>query len=178
MKTIWSPLGALLAALLAACVTNAPEENLAGAGNMWVGSAIRSASLNKAILVQHTLYPYHFEVDSPSLNELGERDLDLLAQHFVKEKGELSLRRGGAPNALYDARLKQVQERLAKAGVPKDRLTIQDALPGGQGITSERVLVILAKPPFNASSAGTASGAAGAAGASAGGAAANTRGMP
>jgi outer membrane protein OmpA-like peptidoglycan-associated protein len=34
------------------------------------------------VIRQKTVYPYHFRGDSPALNELGERDLTILAQHY------------------------------------------------------------------------------------------------
>ena len=34
------------------------------------------------VVRQKTVFPYHFLNDSPALNELGERDLALLANHY------------------------------------------------------------------------------------------------
>jgi outer membrane protein OmpA-like peptidoglycan-associated protein len=34
------------------------------------------------VVRQKTVFPYHFRADSPALNELGERDLAILAQHY------------------------------------------------------------------------------------------------
>lgn len=34
------------------------------------------------VIRQKTVFPYHFRADSPALNELGERDLVILAHHY------------------------------------------------------------------------------------------------
>jgi hypothetical protein len=133
----------LLAGALVACQSPTPDNELQGRDSMWASDAIRSASLNQAILVQHTLYPYHFETAAADLNELGMRDLLVLAAHYKTHAGELNVRRGDASQALYEARVAKVQERLAQAGVAAGKVSIQDGLPGGDGMSSERVIVIL-----------------------------------
>jgi outer membrane protein OmpA-like peptidoglycan-associated protein len=37
---------------------------------------------SNGVVRQKTVYPYHFRNDSPALNELGERDLLILTQHY------------------------------------------------------------------------------------------------
>jgi hypothetical protein len=148
---------AALALALAACKTMPPEEQFTGVRNMWVGNSIRTASLNRAIVVQRTLYPYHFDDGSPVLNELGERDLGVLAEHFVTAPGELSVRRGSASQELYDARMRTVQDALKNAGVKMGRMQLTENLPGGDGITSERVIKILDKAPFLVDDSGNSS---------------------
>lgn len=34
------------------------------------------------VIRQRTIFPYHFATDSPALNELGQRDLTILAEHY------------------------------------------------------------------------------------------------
>jgi len=130
-------------AVLSACGTTHPNPELEGRENMWVGEAFRNASLKNAIVAQHTLYPYHFVTGSAVLNDLGERDLDVLSVHFTEASGDLNVRRGQAAQALYEARVKAVLDHLAAAGVPTNSVAIKDGLPGGDGISSERVIVIL-----------------------------------
>jgi len=89
------------------------------------------------------LYPYHFASGSGQLNELGTRDLSVLIDHFLKVGGNLNVHRGEATTALYDERVKSVLERLASAGVKNGAVSIQDGIPGGEGIGTERVIVIL-----------------------------------
>ena len=220
-------------------------------------------SIKNGIISQHTIYPYHFVSDSARLNELGERDLQVLAAYYkdrlavkrifknvevyfdydraeiredavptldeaarilretteadvlitghadvrgteeynqqlgaqradavrrylastgiessriwILSRGELdavapvtdlpgmqndrnaqfvvaevegyplklSVRRGNASEQLYIARRTAVVNFLRNEGLDTNRITINDALPGGEGIASERVLLIL-----------------------------------
>lgn len=100
-------------------------------------------SVNNAILVQRTVYPYHFEIGGADLNTLGERDLGVLAGHFAKYPGALNVRRGPEPKAVYRARVAAVRQFLLNAGVDGRRVTIADELPGGDGLTSEEVAIIV-----------------------------------
>lgn len=138
-------LGGLLLLGFAACASPTETRNpeLEGRGARWSGDAVRNASLNNAIIAQHTLYPFHFVSGSAELNSLGQRDLNVLANHLVKSPGDVNVRRGDAPQALYEARVKAVLERLAAAGVQGGSVAVKDGLPGGDGMPSERVIVIL-----------------------------------
>ena len=100
------------------------------------------AAVDHAIIRQHTLYPFHFVTDGAQLNELGRREVDVLAGHFKDFPGALNVRRGKADNALYEARSRTVVDALAKAGVDVERMMVSDGLPGGDGVVSERVLII------------------------------------
>jgi len=116
-----------------------------GVRNMWAANEIHQASLHQAILAQSTFYPYHFVNGAGVLNELGWRDLQVLAEHFVAHGGALSVRRGNASEELYNERLKSVQDALSAAGVEAGRVTISDSPPGGPGTTSERQLEVMEK---------------------------------
>jgi hypothetical protein len=100
-------------------------------------------AVQNALVSQHTLFPYHFVKNGAELNELGERDLDILAKRFVEHTGQLNIRRGNTPADLYAARTNVVIDRLQKAGVDTERMSISDGMPGGSGMASERILVIL-----------------------------------
>jgi hypothetical protein len=102
-------------------------------------------AMQNAIVSQHTLFPYHFVTNGAELNELGQRDLAALTSHFIKYPGHLNIRRHNTAADLYEARIDTVHERLIEAGIDKERISISDDMPGGEGITSERILVILAK---------------------------------
>lgn len=128
---------------LASCGSTKHQTELQGRESRWAGEAIQNASLNNAIIAQHTLYPYHFENGSAKLNDLGLRDLNVLCDHFAKATGDLNVRRGTASPSLYEARVKTVLDRLAEVGVQSGSVTVKDGLPGGDGISSERVIVIL-----------------------------------
>ena len=99
--------------------------------------------IQNAIVAQHTLFPYHFVKNGAELNELGERDLDILAKRFVEHTGQLNIRRGNTPVDLYTARTNVVIDRLQKAGVDTERMSISDGMPGGSGMASERIPTIL-----------------------------------
>lgn len=126
-----------------ACRSSYSHEGPVGVRNMWTSNEIREASLRQAILSQSTLYPYHFVVGAAELNELGWRDMEILAAHFALHGGQLSLRRGDVGEELYAERLKSVEIALAAAGVEPGRVRVHDGLPGGSGITAERMLEVL-----------------------------------
>ncbi len=136
-------LTALLLASLAACRSAQADNDVEFHQGPWATEEIQNASMNAAIVAQHTLYPYHFAAGSAELNDLGVRDLNVLADHFAKAGGDLNVRRQNADPSLYEARVKAVLERLAQAGVPSGAVAVKDGLPGGDGISSERVIVIL-----------------------------------
>ena len=107
-------------------------------------------AIQNAIVSQHTLFPYHFVTNGAELNELGQRDLAALTSHFIKHPGRLNIRRHDASAALYEARINMVRERLVEAGIGMERISISDSMPGGSGITSERLLIILEQAPIRA----------------------------
>lgn len=111
--------------------------------NRWAVQDYFDQQRDQAILTQHTLYPYHFQANASELNELGMRDLLVLASHYREAPGRLNLQQGDASDALYEARVAHVKDSLAQAGVDAQRVTIADDLPGGSGVPADRVLVIL-----------------------------------
>lgn len=133
----------VLTTLTAACSTLNPPLEERRAVNAWMVSSLSDTAINRAIIVQHTLYPYHFNLDGETLNDLGKHDLGILAAHYKEHPGQLNLSRGDTAEALYTARIATVIKTLADTGVEKDRITLADALPGGDGMVSERMLNIL-----------------------------------
>lgn len=101
-------------------------------------------ALQNAIISQHTLFPYHFIKNGVQLNELGQRDLRVLAKHFEKNPGRLNIRRDRIPSDLYEARVELVLKQLGEAGIDTERVHVTDDMPGGSGMPSERILIILA----------------------------------
>ena len=83
---------------------------------------------------------------------------DRNAQFVVAEvegyPSKLSVWRGNASEALYTARRMAVVKFLRKEGLGTDRITINDALPGGEGMASERVLLILNEQSIGGSTEG------------------------
>jgi hypothetical protein len=132
-----------------------------GANAPTAGELIRGASIDKALLVQRTLYPYHFVLDGSELNALGERDLMVLAAHFRKSPGQLRVHRGDAPPALHEARMRAVMAALAADGVDAAQMKLSEGFPGGDGLPSERVIVILANQnPLGTTSSGSSGSSA------------------
>jgi hypothetical protein len=100
-------------------------------------------AINNAIVVQHTLYPYHFVENGSELNPLGEHDLRVLAKHYRTHPGDLNVRRGPEAASLYVERMGTVVDALGEMGVDTSRVAVEDALPGGAGMSSERIVRIL-----------------------------------
>ena len=154
MKLLTIPtLGLTLLALAGCRATYATDPY--GTGYPHSGDLIRGASLDKAILVQHTLYPYHFVIDGAALNDLGERDLHVLAAHFRSNPGSLQVHRGNTASALYEARVNAVMAALVAAGVDGSQVKLTDGLPGGDGLPGEHVVVILKAPSTLGATSGT-----------------------
>lgn len=136
----------LVATTLAGCWSPANEEVMPGRQSQWTGDVIRAAAINKAVVTQHVIYPYHFVSNSAELNPIGLRDLSVLADHYRKHPGALSVRRSGASQTLYDQRVLAIMDTLKASGVAIERLTLGDTYPGGEGISSERLVMILREP--------------------------------
>lgn len=96
-----------------------------------------------AIIRQHTIYPYHFVNNSAELNPLGRREVFVLSHHFRNYPGPLNLHQGEAPATLYQARIKTVMDSMVEAGVDSKRLVITDEMPGGDGLSSDQVVIVL-----------------------------------
>jgi len=99
--------------------------------------------IQNAIIAQHTLYPYHFVNNSAQLNELGEKDLSVLIQHFQDNPGQLILQQGGTESLLYQSRAQTVYEKLLAGGIPDEKIRITDGMPGGDGMSSNAMIEIL-----------------------------------
>ena len=56
---------------------------------------------------------------------------------------DLNVKRGGVSNELYSARKKTVRTYLSSHGVDTNLITLSDGMPGGDGMASEAVLLIL-----------------------------------
>ena len=139
MKTAFVIELALLCVFLCGCNKQTINEGQLNAGLI---TAYNDTAMENAIIVQHSLYPYHFVNNSEQLNELGRRDLSILAKHFKEYPGELDINRDGISESLYKARLVYVAGQLKKDGIDISKLTISDGLPGGSGMTSGDVLQI------------------------------------
>ncbi len=171
----------LMAILGATAVSAAGCTDLGMPKDRDVNSALVSSyndmAINNAIIVQHTLYPYHFVSDGAVLNELGAHDLKILAGHYRDYPGPLTVRQGDVPKALYEARLTFVRQALVDAGVVSERITVGDGAVGGDGATADRVLTVLEREKKNADSS-KSGGSASSTGGATGGGSTGGGGMP
>lgn len=143
MKLSMMIMAVLFCVLTVGCqedTAEAPNDHLI---NSRLLNSYNDIAIQNAIVSQHTLFPYHFVKNGAELNELGQKDLAALTSHFINYPGHLNIRKHNTAEDLYDARVNMVRERLQQAGIAMERISISDGMPGGSGITSERVLVIL-----------------------------------
>ena len=153
MKNCTIMLMCVICVVMAGCQGNAKEPNPSELDrsriNVGLVNSYNDLAMQNAIITQHTLYPYHFVKNGAELNELGRRDLAILAGHFKENPGRLNVRYDGLAMDIYTARVNLVLEGLKKAGVDAKRITISDGMPGGSGMASERMLKILAAAEAN-----------------------------
>lgn len=143
MKRLTLPTMAVLMVVGSGCEAFNADLKGRDQANAWMVSSISDTAINRAIVSQHTLYPYHFVENADALNELGHHDLDVLAEHFRDFPGRISIRQGGAPTELYESRVAKVVTALEMAGVRTNQVAVSDDLPGGSGMASEQVLLVL-----------------------------------
>src|SRR5690606_28787082 len=107
--------------------------------NRWLVREYAKQQAANAVMTQRTIYPYQFESGSAVLNDLGRRDILILAEKYNREPGQLNVRRGATDRALYRQRVDAVMQALTDAGVEADRIRITDETVGGEGAASDRV---------------------------------------
>lgn len=143
----------LFCILTVGCQENMEESPNKHLINSQLIKSYNDIAMQNAIVSQHTLFPYHFVTNGAELNELGQKDLAALTSHFIKHPGHLNIRRHISTADLYEARVNMVHERLQEAGIDMERISISDDMPGGSGVASERVLIILEQESQGASTA-------------------------
>jgi len=124
----------LFCGLLVGCyetVEKSPETMV----NTTLINSLNDMAMENAIISQHTLFPYHFIENAAELNELGQRDLAIIAKHFIEHPGCLNIRQNNIQADLYEARVRVVRDKLKEAGVNAERINIADGMPGGSGMT-------------------------------------------
>jgi hypothetical protein len=92
-----------------------------------------------AILRGGAVYPYHFELNSSELNELGAYEVGVMARSGAHRALNVHLARGDASDTLYQARMNVLRDALIDGGADANMLAINDTRPGGEGMSSERV---------------------------------------
>ena len=152
MKHRWT-LAALALAGLAGCHSSStvnrdlkpkgPVNEFQRDTNEAISMSVDEQMVSAAVIREHTLFPYHFVMHSASLNELGWRDVRWLAAHYVSNPGPLNVRQGSTPDELYKARVRTVVTAMTDRGVRHDRIKVTDGMPGGDGMSSDQVVVIM-----------------------------------
>ena len=143
----------LFCILIVGCQEKMEEGQKSHLINSQLLKSYNDIAMQNAVVSQHTLFPYHFVTNGAELNELGQRDIAALTSHFMKYPGRLNIRRHNTNADIYDARVNLVHERLQEAGIDMERIRISDDMPGGSGITSERILIILERASVGLSTA-------------------------
>ena len=129
-------------AIAAGCAEQRQAINDQAEYDEWLTATLPDRSVREGVIAQRTLYDYHFVRDGADLNDLGRRDVAILGEHFRGKSGEISVRRGGAPDLLYWARTEQVRTALAESGLAPEGIRISDAMSGGRGLTADEVLIV------------------------------------
>ena len=145
----------LMCGALAGCNEQQAAKQKDGNLDVELVKTVNNIGVENAIITQHTLYPYHFTANAEELNELGQRDLGVLARHFVQHPGVLNIDRGDAAEELYQKRIAHVLSGLQAAGVEMSRMEISEGMPGGSGMSSEQVVTILQREPEDRITSGT-----------------------
>jgi hypothetical protein len=142
MKALAAIVAVLAELTVGSCCCPPADSSSARETDMWAVNELADAQVCEAVIREHTLYPHHFLVDCAQLNELGMRDMDILAAYLRCEGGQLNVRRGDASPELYKKRVEVVAAALDRAGVPAGSVRVADGLPGGDGMPSVRVVEI------------------------------------
>lgn len=143
MKLTKCVLGIIIVVAIAGCAT-CPGTERERCQNVSMANSLLDESVGNAVLTQRTIWPWHFVSGTAVLNELGERDLELLSEHLKEHAGTLHVRGGEDKADLRQARLARVKDFLREKGVDVNKVAIDKGLPGGEGLPSGDVIKALA----------------------------------
>src|ERR1035437_5568703 len=62
--------------------------------DMWTIDSALQANIDSGVIMQRTIYVYHFDPGTARLTELGQRDIGILAGHYKTTPGALNVVRG------------------------------------------------------------------------------------
>jgi len=145
---------------LTGCGSAPPAVDTPGVSEMWVAPWIQEATANEAILREGTVYAYQFIVESAELNDAGRHAVAVLAEHYAVHGGTVRIQQSDAPDDLYAGRVATVLRSLGELGVAGGAVKVVDAPPRGDGVLSDRLVVIVTAPTgTSASMADEGSGA-------------------
>ncbi len=148
MKALMIATSGIAIALLAGCGGGTRTEPITGTNNTMEAdisfvNSVNDTAVNNGIISQHTIYPYHFISGGSELNSLGRKEVAVLADHYRMNKGHLTVRKGDASDELYNARLKSIEAELHRSGVEGSQVTLEDGMPGGNGMKSHALNAML-----------------------------------
>lgn len=132
------------AAYLTGCATGAGNEasghrltpDQLEEANILLATELMDASATAGTVKSHTLFPYHFVESTAVLNELGEREMRILAAHYREHGGPLNLRRDSGAPTLHEERINAMLAFLHKEGVDTSRVRLTETTMGGPGVMS------------------------------------------
>lgn len=96
-----------------------------------------------AIATDRTVYPHHFELSRPDLNELGQQHVQVLAESIPRGPITISVARGDVDPKLYEQRVQAVMAVLSTHGMDTREVVITEDLPAGPGTTATRAVAAL-----------------------------------
>ena len=133
----------LFAVVMAGCESAAPEMEISRDVERALLETQYEDARRAGVIRQQTIQPYHFVVYTATLNELGVREIEILATHYRIHGGVLRIRRGDAEEQLYQDRVEEIRSVLRARNVDMSRVRLSDGLPGGDGLASDRVVEML-----------------------------------
>lgn len=98
----------------------------------------------EAIHRQRAIYAHHFVPGTADLNELGLRDLAILAAKDRERPGTIHVILGEDEESLRSARMNSIREFLKVQGVEVARMNFDEGEPGGDGINAEETAIAIA----------------------------------
>ena len=113
--------------------------------NKWTVDASLEQQVRNGAAKGRTIYPHHFVIGDAALTLVGQRHFNALLPRSDVDQARISVPRGDASDALYQARLAELRRRFIDAGYDEQRFALVDALPGGDGISSDRVILLAAQ---------------------------------
>ena len=127
---------------LLGCASHEQEHDVRSSLDVALVNMYMIESVDQAVVRQHTVYPHHFHQRSAELNELGWRDVNVLARSYRHNAGRINIRQDKASDQLYVARVAAVLEALVERGVSRGQIVFADDLPDGDGLSSDDVILI------------------------------------
>ena len=129
-----------------ACESHPPVDPVDGkdlsTANAWLVRTYQDQQTVNGIVRQRTIYPHHFVVGTATLNNLGRRDLAVLAAHYREHPdGLINVNAGTGDYRLGHARIESIRLALAQAGVSAQVVT--NGLAHGDGVDTSHVLEVL-----------------------------------